>query len=863
MKTIFTFIFAFLSTFCLAQGEANNWYFGGNAGITFITNPPSALTDGELNTSEGCSSISDPNGNLLMYTDGRTIWDRNHNIMPNADYFGNTGLNGDPSSTSSGLIVPHPTDPNLYFVFTIDEPHHNNANAYPRQGPADTFGNSTTSYDDNGFIPRDDDGFNNGLNYSIVDMSLRSGLGDVVSDERNNELITFDPSDSEEIKYKASEKITAVRGRNCNSVWVITHFKDKYYSFLIDEFGLGTDPTPVISQVLPKIPTTSYRRGALGYVKASPNGDKILTAHYSKTFNRGDYTDGRDGTVFLYDFDNSTGKISNPTELIGNVNAYGVEFSQDGTKAYAVISEFEESSNILQWDLDSSDIPNSKEVITNSTNLFNALQLGPDGKIYHSLDGSALLGVINNPNAIGKDVNYSQSTTQGAISLNGRFASAGLPPFIQSLFSKRIPLVDSPNEEVIEQVSLCDETSFQLSYEDIPGATYTWSKEGIELADEDENVLIINQDSNADYPIQENYRLEVQLNNGECPLIGIAKVTFNQSPTYSKDELIACQEEDGQTIFDLTEVQMKLAQQTQINSNDINVKLYKSLSDVNSEINSIPISSNFTNSDELTSLFASVSTFGVCEDIVEFELTPQPLPRIDTAEETIIYCLEDFPEAISLSALANEDDPTIYEYSWSTGETTAQILVNTEGQYTVDINVRGFDCFLSKTFSITESEIARFNVEIEDSTPDKSIQVNLDPTSLGDYEFALNEPVNFQDSSRFENLDPGIYKVFVRDRFSCGISEKKVGVLGIMEFFTPNGDGINDVWQISGLLENNQEDIVLEVYNRFGKLLTSFTNKDIGWNGTYNGREMPTDDYWYRVRLTDGTIRTGNFTLKR
>ena len=218
MKTIFTFIFAFLSTFCLAQGEANNWYFGSNAGITFNTNPPSALTDGELNTSEGCSSISDPNGNLLMYTDGRTIWDRNHNIMPNADYFGNTGLNGDPSSTSSGLIVPHPTDPNLYFVFTIDEPHHENANAYPNRGPADVNGVSIPFYTDIGQgIPEEDDGFNNGLNYSIVDMSLRSGLGDVVSDERNNELITFDPSDSEEIKYKASEKITAVRGQNCNS----------------------------------------------------------------------------------------------------------------------------------------------------------------------------------------------------------------------------------------------------------------------------------------------------------------------------------------------------------------------------------------------------------------------------------------------------------------------------------------------------------------------------------------------------------------------------------------------------------------------------------------------------------------------
>ncbi|MFO7744553.1 MAG: T9SS type B sorting domain-containing protein [Psychroflexus sp.] len=84
-----------------------------------------------------------------------------------------------------------------------------------------------------------------------------------------------------------------------------------------------------------------------------------------------------------------------------------------------------------------------------------------------------------------------------------------------------------------------------------------------------------------------------------------------------------------------------------------------------------------------------------------------------------------------------------------------------------------------------------------------------------------------------------------------------------MKFFTPNGDGINDVWEISGLLDNNQEEILLQIYNRYGKLLKTFTNNENGWDGTYNGRDLPSDDYWYRIRLTDGTIETGNFTLKR
>jgi len=112
-------------------------------------------------------------------------------------------------------------------------------------------------------------------------------------------------------------------------------------------------------------------------------------------------------------------------------------------------------------------------------------------------------------------------------------------------------------------------------------------------------------------------------------------------------------------------------------------------------------------------------------------------------------------------------------------------------------------------------------------------------------------------------LNPGEYIVYVRDQLGCGVSQKTVSVVGIMEFFTPNGDGINDICKISGLLENNQEDILLEVYDRYGKLLASFTNLDQGWDGTYNGENMPTDDYWFHIQFSDGRVETCNFTLKR
>ena len=123
-KKIFTLLFFCLVCFTASsQGEANNWYFGFGAGLVFDningTVTPTSDAQNTINTLEGCSSISDPNGNLKFYTDGRDVWDADHNLMSNANYFGGSGLLGDPSITSSGVIIPKPGDLDKYYIFTI------------------------------------------------------------------------------------------------------------------------------------------------------------------------------------------------------------------------------------------------------------------------------------------------------------------------------------------------------------------------------------------------------------------------------------------------------------------------------------------------------------------------------------------------------------------------------------------------------------------------------------------------------------------------------------------------------------------------------------------------------------------------
>ncbi|WP_179376248.1 hypothetical protein [Winogradskyella wichelsiae] len=109
MKKIFLVLLVLsTSTHLFAQSEASFWYFGYNAGLRFNaqSSTVTAITDGQINTLEGCTSIADEDGNLLFYSDGRTVWNRNHQIMQNGDYFGGTRLFEDSSSKLSDKHTP-------------------------------------------------------------------------------------------------------------------------------------------------------------------------------------------------------------------------------------------------------------------------------------------------------------------------------------------------------------------------------------------------------------------------------------------------------------------------------------------------------------------------------------------------------------------------------------------------------------------------------------------------------------------------------------------------------------------------------------------------------------------------------------
>lgn len=131
---------------------------------------------------------------------------------------------------------------------------------------------------------------------------------------------------------------------------------------------------------------------------------------------------------------------------------------------------------------------------------------------------------------------------------------------------------------------------------------------------------------------------------------------------------------------------------------------------------------------------------------------------------------------------------------------------------------------------------------------------------IGDYEYSVNG-VDYQYSNVFTNLDSSFYTIYVRDKNGCGIVTQSKHILSYPPFFTPNGDGINDYWQIK--YGSTEPDMLIHIFDRYGKLISSFRGKDIGWNGTLNGKDIPATDYWFYIKRQNGKEHRGHFSLVR
>lgn len=178
------------------------------------------------------------------------------------------------------------------------------------------------------------------------------------------------------------------------------------------------------------------------------------------------------------------------------------------------------------------------------------------------------------------------------------------------------------------------------------------------------------------------------------------------------------------------------------------------------------------------------------------------------------------------------------------------------------------ECPVTKNFEVVDSELPEIENVIVSREPN-GLKIEIEATGNGEYEYSLeSRDSGFQDSAIFTNLEPGERTVYVRDKFGCGVTqrlvEKEVSVKDFPPFFTPNGDGINDFWQLRNESDSSELNIeFIFIFDRYGNLLAQLNPKSEGWNGNFNGRELPETEYWFKAVSYSQKVIKGHFSLKR
>ncbi|MCC6690699.1 MAG: gliding motility-associated C-terminal domain-containing protein [Bacteroidia bacterium] len=421
-----------------AQKQGNIWYFGKQCGLDFSGGTPVVIYGGQIGSDvplwdvqEGTSSIADSSGNLLFYTGGKTIWNKNHIPMLNG-----TGLMGGTSSTQSSLIIPRPGSNNIFYVFTSDE-----YQSYPSS---------------------------KGYRYSIVDMCLDNGKGAVITGQKN--ILLCDSS---------TEKISACIDANETGYWIMGHkmFSNEFHAWHLTSGGI-TDT------VISKIGTvhgwdssnlTWITASSQGEMKFNPLGTKLALA-----------ISNFDPAYFdLFDFNNGTGTVSNfchmvLDSLLGK-RIWGCAFSPDGSKLYASVSGGAGGKRLYQFDMTAGNgncDSVKKSIYTlfqeNNNSVMFGLQTAPNGKIYAVANSYFDLSCINNPNTSGFAADFDTI----AIKLSGQ-NNYELPNFIAG-YKYHNPICNCPlsltsNSTNTSCNNQCTGTANAITWGGTAPFTYLWS----------------------------------------------------------------------------------------------------------------------------------------------------------------------------------------------------------------------------------------------------------------------------------------------------------------------------------------------------------------------------------------------------
>jgi gliding motility-associated-like protein len=361
MKFQLLLFFVVLTFFSFGQKEANVWHFGPGYSLDFNSGAPIETSGGQMYTFEGCTSYCDANGNLLFYSngggriavsgqDGGKIWNKNNEVM-----YDMQGLEGGGfSAAQSSVIVPAPGEPNVFYLFTMEE----------------------LEFDVDQFVASEPTG--RGFRYFKIDMNLNGGLGEVVAAD----VPVYDYS---------YEGICAIRHANGTDYWILINQ---------DTSGIGVYSVTQSGVQLAGVYPYPAFHNSFGIIKSSPTKSGVGVPCCNKVMT----------SAGLYDFDLSTGELSFDSDLGAATPTY-FEFSPNGLYLYAaIVDPMDATTKLFQFNITQAaqtgqPLEATGQVIAaNFQGLY--MQLASDGKIYYTELGidlvqgtlSSFIGSINCPN---------------------------------------------------------------------------------------------------------------------------------------------------------------------------------------------------------------------------------------------------------------------------------------------------------------------------------------------------------------------------------------------------------------------------------------------------------------------------------
>ncbi|MFM7018305.1 T9SS type B sorting domain-containing protein [Flavobacterium sp.] len=250
-----------------------------------------------------------------------------------------------------------------------------------------------------------------------------------------------------------------------------------------------------------------------------------------------------------------------------------------------------------------------------------------------------------------------------------------------------------------------------------------------------------------------------------------------------------------------------------------------------------------------------------------------PIPKIDlntNGEANEIVCTNLPTFSVTINAGVLSGTPTnLYTYQWYLnnvlipGATNYSLSVSQSGNYSVVVTTAA-GCSEIRPITVTSSVIASIDqVNVVDLTDVNSVEVIVSGNG-GNYVYSIEDSYGpFQTSNYFQNVPMGFHTVYVKDLNGCGVAEQEISVLGAPKFFSPNGDGYNDTWNIKGANYKFYFNTLIKIFDRYGKFVKQISPVGEGWDGTLNGYQLPSDDYWYNIQLENGRNAKGHFSLIR